>query len=176
MVKEATYSIDPLQASDAGDLHRLMANNAGRFTRFFSRTLSQNSSLRASRTYILVKNSEAELRKEFTWAIRSREDNKVKGLIILREINWELGQGELAYCIAQSHEGRGWVSQAVNDICQFLFTQFDLTLLRLIIHKSNTGSLRVAEKCGFVWKKTLHDHYTPPNERTLDMELYERHA
>ena len=35
------------------------------------------------------------------------------------------------------------------------------------------ASIRVAEKTGFIWKKTLQQEYTPPGESTLDMELYE---
>lgn len=173
MIKEKPFVIDPLRSTDASDLTALMTSNAARFTRFFSRTLSQNMNLRDSKAYILLKNSEAQIRKEFTWAIRSVEDDKIKGLIILREIDWDAGQGELSYCIGQANEGQGWITQAVSDISAFIFSELDLKTLRLIIHESNTGSIRVAEKSGYAWKETLPKHYTPPNESALNMELYE---
>ena len=43
-----------------------------------------------------------------------------------------------------------------------------------IVHVQNKASVRVAEKCGYEWKKTLLKAHTPPKEEPLDMELYER--
>ena len=56
----------------------------------------------------------------------------------------------------------------INNFTYSWFNKF-----QIIAHKTNIGSCKVAEKCGFEWKKTLLNEYTPPNESPLDMELYE---
>jgi ribosomal-protein-alanine N-acetyltransferase len=48
-----------------------------------------------------------------------------------------------------------------------------LKTLQIISHKTNFGSIKVAENSGFVWKRTLANEFTPTDELPLDMELYE---
>ena len=48
-----------------------------------------------------------------------------------------------------------------------------LKTIQIISHKTNFGSVKVAENNGFIWKKTLQNEFTPTNETPLDMELYE---
>lgn len=55
----------------------------------------------------------------------------------------------------------------------FAFDNLNLKTLQIIAHKTNLGSVKVAEKNGFIWKKTLLNEFTPTNEVPLDMELYE---
>ncbi|NNE03956.1 MAG: GNAT family N-acetyltransferase, partial [Eudoraea sp.] len=99
--------------------------------------------------------------------------NKLMGLLILKEINWETKQGELAYCVDESFEGKGLITHAVHYISNYAFQKLQLRTLQLIVHKSNFGSIRVAEKCNYIWQRTLKEAFTPPYEEALDMELYE---
>ncbi len=54
-----------------------------------------------------------------------------------------------------------------------MFSKFDLKTLKIIVHKTNLQSIRVAENCHFTWIKTLENEHAPPGEKPLDMELYE---
>ena len=65
------------------------------------------------------------------------------------------------------------MSSVVKALSIHAFSKLELEVLQIIVHKSNIGSIKVAEKCNFVWRKTLLKSYTPPNEAPLDMELYE---
>jgi len=64
-------------------------------------------------------------------------------------------------------------SFAVKEMTNFAFENLGLKTLQIIAHKTNFGSLKVAEKNGFVWQKTLLNEFTPTNATALDMELYE---
>lgn len=55
----------------------------------------------------------------------------------------------------------------------YAFKSLGLKTLRIVTHKSNIPSVRVAEKCVYKWIKTLKNEFTPVGEQPIDMELYE---
>ncbi len=176
MIKNEKLLLDELQVADAAELHQLMIDNTARFQRFFPKTLAQNTSQAASEAYIQEKKVENASKKGITLAIRDAKLNTIMGLFILKEIDWQAKVGELAYGIGGSFEGKGFTTAAVREFTSFAFTILGLETLQIITHASNRGSVRVAEKCGFMWKQLLIAEHKPPGETPLDMELYEKHA
>jgi len=168
--------ISDLAIKDAADIHLLMTSNTSRFLRFFSNTLKQNSTIKDSKIFIQKKKKEQKAKEEYTFLVKENLTKKIVGLLIIKEINWVSKQGELAYCIDQGYEGKGLMTEAVNSVSNFALRKLELRTLQIIVHKSNLGSIRVAEKCNYIWQKTLKDAYAPPNEEALDMELYELKA
>ncbi|SDM13262.1 GNAT family N-acetyltransferase [Kriegella aquimaris] len=166
-------TIHELVLDDAADLCHLMVSNMARFERFFPNTLRQNLTVKTSQDFIRKKQTQFKTNFEFTWLLKEAVSSKLIGLIILKELNWIDGVGELAYCIDKNFNGKGWMTQAVKIISKHAFEQLKLGSLQIVVHKENTGSIRVAEKCGYIWKRTLSEAYTPPKESALDMELYE---
>ena len=173
MIHFDSFYIDFLKADDAKSLSEMMIANAERFKRYFPITLSKNMSLEASQKYIIDKEVECQSKSEFTLAIKESKTNQIVGIIIIKEINWETKQGEFAYCIDSNFENKGWMSKAINSVSKYAFEILGLEKLQIIVHKDNIGSAKVAQKCDFIWQKTLLKEYTPPNEMPLDMELYE---
>lgn len=167
------FIIDQLRTTDSHQLHQFMVENNERFQRYFPRTLSGNETLEKTTAYIAIKNKEITEKSNFTLAIRNKENQHVVGLIILKNIDWDKKQGELAYCIDGAHEGKGLTSFAVKEITRFAFAELGLKTLQIIIYKTNFGSVKVAENNGFIWQRTLPSEFTPTNEAPLDMELYE---
>ena len=174
MLDGGDFLLAPLQKEDAYDLNRLMSSNNERFRRFFPGTLSQNLSVTDSQRYIRDKQQLFEDREEYTLGLRDKTSNQVVGLIILKDINWHQKRGELAYCISPDFGGRSWTSQAVSLLSEHALHTLGLIDLRIMVHKSNVPSVRVAEKSGFSWVKTSIESFTPPGEAALDMEFYQR--
>ena len=167
------FTIDELNSEDAEALCHLMVSNMARFERFFPNTLRQNLTVKTSQDFIKKKQAQFESRFELTWVLKEALSRKLIGLIILKELNWIDGVGELAYCIDKNFNGKGLMTEAVKMISKHAFEHLQLNTLQIIVHKSNTASMRVAEKCGYIWKRTLSEAYTPPKEKALDMELYQ---
>lgn len=167
------FTIHELVLDDAVGLCHLMVSNMARFERFFPNTLRQNLTVKTSQDFIRKKQEQFKTKFEFTWALKEAASGKLIGLIILKELNWINGVGELAYCIDKNFNGKGWMTQAVKIISRHTLEHFQLNTLQIVVHKSNTASLRVAQKCGYIWKRTLSEAYTPPKEKALDMELFE---
>ena len=168
------FEIKPLHIKDAKSLSTLMLSNNDRYSRFFPNTLEQNLSKTASKEYILRKDKKIRAKTEFTYAIK--EKTKVVGLLIIKNIDWNKKVGELAYCIHFKNEGKGWMTKAIHEISIYAFSELGLEKLQIVVHKSNIGSIIVAENNKYLWIKTLEKGFTPPNEEALDMELYELKA
>jgi len=172
-MKDKYFVTDLLMLKDASSLCMLMVSNKDRFQRFFPKTMGQNLTIADSEAFIVRKQREMQSRSEYTYAIREAVNGCVVGLIILKELDWTKKQGELAYCIDSHYEGKGWVTKTVREISSHAFNDLGLKTLQIIAHKSNKGSIKVAEKCGYTWQKPLLKSHIPPNEAPLDMELYE---
>ncbi len=166
------FVLEPLTTVDTASLHAFLASNKKEFHRFFPVTLGQNETIQASEKYVLNKSEQIKLKTEFTFAVKT--NTTVVGLLILKKLNWELRRGEIAYCIDKNYQGRGWITRALKETNSFAFNDLGLKTLEIIVYKENKASVRVAEKCGYKWTKTLLKGYTPPNEEPLDMELYEK--
>ncbi|MGB5371475.1 MAG: GNAT family N-acetyltransferase [Flavobacteriaceae bacterium] len=119
---------------------------------------------------------ERKNRSEFTYAIREPLRNKVVGLIIIKEIDWDQKTAELAYAIGKAFAGQGWMSRAIKRVVVISFEELQLQTLHIVVHQSNLASIAVAEKCGFGWVKTLPNEHILPGEAALDMELYLLHG
>ncbi len=167
------FIIDQLKPTDAHQLYQFMVDNNERLRKFFPLTLSSNDTIEKSIAYIVLKEKEIQEKTNFTFAIREKNSQNIAGLIIIKKIDWTTKQGEFAYCIGAEFEGKGLTTFAVKELSKFAFDELDLKTLQIIAHKTNLGSVKVAEKCGFTWKGILLNEFTPTNEKPLDMELYE---
>jgi ribosomal-protein-alanine N-acetyltransferase len=173
MNKLEAFHIAPLETKDAKCLSRLMITNTERFKRYFPKTLSSNLTLEATERYIESKIIEFEIKSGFTFAIKENENQNIMGLVILKKVDWETKQVEIAYCIGKEYERKGWVTKAVKAVSNYAFKELNLKTLQIIAHKTNLASINVAKNNGFVWQRTLIEEFTPTYELSLDMELYE---
>ena len=167
------FRIEPLIPEEATSLCRFMVSNTNRFNRYLPKTLAENTNPTDSEAYINRKNWEADEKVEFTFAIKEKVSGNIVGLIILKDLDWDKKQGEFAYCIDKGWEGKGVMTAVVENLSSYAFSELQLKVLHIIAHQSNIASLKVAENAGFVWKMTLNNEHTPPNEPPMDMELYE---
>ncbi|MEC3906374.1 GNAT family N-acetyltransferase [Tamlana sp. 2201CG12-4] len=169
----ASYYIDPITLKDAWDVCNFVVANEDRLKRYFPKTIQQNTTPDLSKFFVQKKTRQFELKEEFLFTIKEQETHSLIGLIYLKELDWSKKQGEFAYCIHYEHKGKGLMSEAINILSDYAFETLRLNTLQIIVHKSNIGSIKVAENCNFTWIKTLKNEFTPPGEAPLNMELYE---
>ncbi len=167
--------IEPIHEKYAWRICDFCTANADRLKQFFPITLEQNLTPDLSKSFVENKVKEFAAKEEFLFVLKDKVSHTVVGLIYLKELDWEKKQGELAYAIGYQLEGKGYMTESVKAISNWAFTEHQFKTLQIISHKSNTGSIRVAEKSGFTWQKVLIAAHTPPGENPLDMELYERY-
>jgi len=171
-LKTESFSLEVLKPQDAQSLSRLMISNGKRFQQYLPKTLSENLSETDSKNYIRRKTAQIKNQTEFTFAIKDIDSGDVAGLIILKNLDHHLKQGEFSYCLGQKYSGRGWMTRSIKAAKDYAFNELKLKSLQIIIHKSNVASIQIAERNGFNWIKTLDKEYVS-GKSVLDMELYE---
>lgn len=166
-----TIHIDWIKPEDAQGVSQLMDNNAGVFKAYFPLTLAANRNEEDSRVFIANICEDIKAKKQFLFTLK--KEYKLIGLVYIKELDWGKKEGEFAYCMDPNFGGKGLMTLAVKKIAQYAFANYDLKVLKIIVHHTNIPSVKVAVHNGFQFIKTLKKEYTPPGGTALDMELYE---
>lgn len=165
--------ISPILAKDAWGICNFCVANEERLKSYFPKTLEQNLTPDLSNIFVEKKVKQFHSKSELLFTIKQNETNKLIGLVFIKALDWNKKQGEFAYCIDYNIEGRGLMTEAIQQLSDYVFENLGLETLQIIVHKTNIASIKVAENCNFTHIKTLKKEYTPPGEAPLDMELYE---
>ncbi len=163
-----------IHEKDAWSICDFAVANEDRLKDFFPKTLAQNLNPELAQIFIQLKTKQFREKEEYLFVLKEEEEKKIIGLVYIKELLKLKGQGEFAYCIDYNFEGHGIITQVVTKLADYAFNFLKLDRLQIIVHKSNTASINVAENCNFLWKQTLIKSFKPTNREAMDMELYER--
>ena len=107
-----------------------------------------------------------------TFAFAIMVDDKVVGSIgIFRQGNIHRQTAELGYYIAEEYWGKGIMTEAVKQICAYVFAKSDIIRIYAEPFAYNIASCRVLEKVGFQYEGTLRSNAVK-NGKVIDMEMY----
>ena len=107
-----------------------------------------------------------------TFAFAITLDDKVIGSIgVFRQQNIHRQTAEMGYYIAEEHWGKGIMTDAVKQICNYVFKNSDILRIYAEPFAYNTGSCRVLEKAGFQYEGTLRKNAVK-NGKVIDMKMY----
>ena len=107
-----------------------------------------------------------------TFAFAITVDNKVVGSIgVFRQGNIHRLTAELGYYIAEKYWGRGIMTEAVQQICEYVFDKSDIIRIYAEPFAYNIASCRVLEKAGFQYEGTLRNNAIK-NGKIIDMKMY----
>lgn len=171
-----TYFIAPIEDKDAWKLCDFITINADRLKYFFPVTLQRNLTLTLSQVFVEEKAREFARKEEFLFKLKEKEGRTIIGLVYIKELDWNNKQAELAYCIGYQFEKTGIMTQAVQVITNYALHVLGLKKLQVVTHKSNIGSVKVAKKCGYIWKGVFPKMFHSPIAGPMEMELYELSA
>ena len=107
-----------------------------------------------------------------TFAFAITVDNMVLGSIgIFRQGNIHRQTAELGYYIAEEYWGKGIMTEAVKQICAYVFANSDIIRIYAEPFAYNIASCRVLEKVGFQYEGTLRSNAVK-NSKVIDMKMY----
>ena len=107
-----------------------------------------------------------------TFAFAITVDDKVVGSIgIFRQGNIHRQTAELGYYIAEEYWSKGIMTEAVKQICEYVFAKSDIIRIYAEPFAYNIASCRVLEKVGFQYEGTLRSNAVK-NGKVIDMEMY----
>lgn len=91
-------------------------------------------------------------------AICLKEDDKYIGNVILESIDWINRSASSAILIGEKkYWGQGYASEAYMQMLNFAFMDRGLNRIFAYVLKSNIGSLKMHEKCGYKQEGVLRD-------------------
>ena len=109
-----------------------------------------------------------------TFAFAITVNGKVIGSIgAFRQTNIHNKTAELGYYIAEEYWGKGIMTEAVKQLCDYVFSHTDIIRIYAEPFAYNIGSCRVLEKAGFQYEGTLRSNALK-NGNVLDMKMYSK--
>lgn len=110
--------------------------------------------------------------KNDTFAFAIVVNSKVIGSIgVFRQGNIHRLTAELGYYISEEYWGKGIMTEAVKQICQYVFDKSDIIRIYAEPFAYNMASCRVLEKAGFQYEGTLRSNAIK-NGKVIDMKMY----
>ena len=109
-----------------------------------------------------------------TFAFAITVDDKAVGSIsAFRQGNIHRKTAELGYYLAEEYWGKGIMTEAVRQLCDYVFSHTDIIRIFAEPFAYNIGSCRVLEKAGFQYEGTLRSNAVK-NGKVLDMKMYSK--
>ena len=109
-----------------------------------------------------------------TFAFAITVNGKVIGNIgAFRQTNIHNKTAELGYYIAEEYWGKGIMTEAVKQLCDYVFSHTNIIRIYAEPFAYNIGSCRVLEKAGFQYEGTLRSNAFK-NGNVLDMKMYSK--
>lgn len=88
-------------------------------------------------------------RNNFFIGIFEKATDEWAGQVYVGPTNWDLPEFTIGYVADVNHEGKGYISEAVNRVLQVLFADLGAHRVKSDCNENNIRSIRLLERCGF---------------------------
>jgi len=95
----------------------------------------------------------------------------IGGIGVFRQENVHRLAGEIGYHLAEPYWGRGIMTEAIRQMCSYIFGHTDMIRIFAEPFAHNIASCRALEKAGFQFEGVLRQHAIK-HGKILDMKLY----
>src|SRR5205814_7669212 len=92
--------------------------------------------------------------------------------IQIKNLDWSVPKGEIAYLLDREAEGRGYMTETFEAILRVAFGELGLGKLFLRAIVGNERSARLARKFGFTREGVLREEFATHDGRRVDLEYY----
>lgn len=172
MIETARLILKPYSLDFVEEFHTKFQNDKTYLEDYFSRTLSVTKTLRETELYFQNKIESFQNNNGFYFGIFLKESDELIGHISIREIDWSVPKGELAYFIFNDFSGNKYSYEALEAFRDFCMNEKEFVRIFMKIAPDNIPSKKVAEFCNFKFEGLLKNDYRKRQEVLTDMLLY----
>jgi RimJ/RimL family protein N-acetyltransferase len=104
-----------------------------------------------------------EKRTYFFMGVFLKESEQFVAQIYIGSVNQNIPEFGIGYFSDVKHEGKGYVTEAMNAVVKSLFEILDAHRIRIETDDTNTRSIGVAERCGFVQEGHIRENKKNPD-------------
>ena len=107
--------------------------------------------------------NEWKKRTHFFMGVFLKESEQFVAQLYIGPINRNVPEFGIGYFADVEHEGKGYVTEAVNAVVKLLFESFSAYRIRIETDDTNVRSIDVAERCGFVREGHIRENKKNPD-------------
>jgi len=159
----------PFTEEDAVDMYNNWASDP-EVTKYL--TWLTHSSLDVTKKVIGMWASSYDNPEYYQWAIELKEKRSVIGSISLMNIDNNIDNCEVGYCIGRAFWNQGLVTEAFMAVIDFAFKEVGFKRITARHHVNNDASGRVMEKCGLKYEGTLRKISRNSQGQLVDCKYY----
>jgi RimJ/RimL family protein N-acetyltransferase len=112
------------------------------------------------------------LRRQLEIGIWERETLRFLGGLMLRPHNWEIPSFEIGYWLRTSVEGHGYMTEAMQLLIDYAFTELEAKRVMMRIDERNHRSIAVAERLQFQREGLLRNYEMASDGRLRNMIIF----
>jgi ribosomal-protein-serine acetyltransferase len=161
-----------IESEDSAQLFNLIERNRRRLTTYFPKTSAAITNLETAKKFTQLRLKQALNREQFHFVVIQSITSQMIGGILLKNIEWSVPKGELAYFIDEAYEGKGFTSYGVKWLSQWAFNDLKFEKLYIKFNPENLGSKRVAIKNGFEKEGYMKREFRTGYGDLTDVERY----
>ena len=160
----------PLDIQHKDAYHSLVSNNKEQLKESFPITVLNVST--PVKTRIYLKNLQENWLKDKGGKLGIWLDTTLIGMIMIKNIDWSIPKCELAYFVGAAFTRKGYATEAIRAVLTYCFDDLNFTKVFVRVIASNTASLGLAEKCGFIREGYLKDEYRTGTQQLVDLVYF----
>lgn len=173
-IESSLIFIRSYKLGDAPALFRLIENNRNILKDYFPMSVENNTSVMASRHYILERNSDRKNGKSLFAGIFTADGTQLIGQICAKDINWRVPKCEVGYFIDKNFLQKGIGSASLDLFSNYCFESLKIAKITLRIEPKNNASKKLAEKCGYEMIGIAKNDFRSSEGRLMECELWEK--
>ena len=112
------------------------------------------------------------LRADLSYLAFERTSGRLVASIGLHRTDWSLPKTEVGYWVRTSEAGKGFASEGVSALTAWALESLGAKRVELVTDEQNTGSRRVAERCGFRLEGVLRNAMQSPDGKLRNSCIY----
>jgi len=106
------------------------------------------------------------------FVVESKDGGKVLGDCGMHNGESRCRRAEIGYCLARSHWGKGYMTEALGALIEYGFNKVGLRRIEAGIDPRNVPSIHLAERLGFIREGYLRQHWVTGEGEVADTVLY----
>jgi ribosomal-protein-serine acetyltransferase len=135
-----------LEESDAGDLYALVDGNRPYLARWLSWVEETHG---ADDVLNFIRATRTQIAENKGLALAIVEGDSIIGIVGFNSIDWTHGSTAIGYWLAEGHQGRGTMTEAVRALVAYSFEVWKLNRVEIRAAVANVRSRAIPERLGF---------------------------
>jgi [ribosomal protein S5]-alanine N-acetyltransferase len=108
--------------------------------------------------FIAIMDANIDTNTVINWAITTKENDKLIGMIGFYRMKPENYRAEVGYILSAEFHGQGVITEALQRVIQFGFEEMGLNSIEAVIDPENFGSEKVLLKNNFIKEGHFKEH------------------